>query len=251
MYVANFGSDTVSVIDGATDTVSQTITVGSEPSMVAVNPVTNKAYVTLHGDGKVAVIDSAGEVTTVDLYSSGPYGVAVDTLRNLVYVATIESFRIVAIDGNTDTFLGWAEIRRMPAGEPVPLRMIAVNPLIGTSGHIFATTTEADGGWDKFLMLPKGWPEYFARAYAQDLNEPQEGIVFEPESLRVFVTSRADDLAAAYLDGEPACPTNFVTGALSESSDSEPGFQADPMLEFQIRVCVAQPDGTCARTLNY
>jgi YVTN family beta-propeller protein len=251
VYVANYGSDTVSVIDGATDTVSQTIAVGDEPSMVAVSPITNKAYVTLHGDGKVAVIDSAGDVTTIDLYSSGPYGIAVDTLRNLVYVATIDSYRIVAIDGNTDTFLGWAEIRRMPAGEPVPLRMIAVNPLIGTSGHIFATTTRADGGWDKFLMLPKGWPEYFARAYAQDLNEPQEGIAFEPESLRIFVTSRADDLVAAYLDGEPACPTNFVTGALSEASDSEPGFQADPVLEFQIRVCVAQSDGTCARMLNY
>jgi DNA-binding beta-propeller fold protein YncE len=218
--------------------------------MVALNPVTNKAYVSLHGDSKVAVIDGAGDVTTVDIYSSGPYGIAVDTLRNLVYVATIDSFRIVAIDGNTDTFLGWAEIRRMPAGEPVPLRMIAVNPLIGTSGHIFVTTTEADGGWDKFLLLPKGWPEYFARAYAQDLNEPQEGIAFEPESLRIFVTSRAEDLVAAYLDGEPACPTNFVNSVLGTGFSSDPSIRAEPADEFEIRVCVAQPDGTCKTMLT-
>jgi hypothetical protein len=123
--------------------------------------------------------------------------------------------------------------------------MIAVNPLIGTSGHIFATTTGEDGGWDKFLMLPKGWPEYFARAYAQPLDEPQEGIHFEPSSLRVFVTSRADDLVAAYLDGEPACPTNFVSGAAAGQPRSDSTFQTDPAVGYQIKVCVAQPDGTC------
>jgi DNA-binding beta-propeller fold protein YncE len=210
--------------------------------MVAINPVTNKAYVSLHGEGKVAVIDGAGGVTKVDLYSSGPYGIAVDTVRNLVYVVTIDTYRIVAIDGNTDKFLGWAEIRRMPGAEPVPLRMVAVNPLIGTSGHIFVTTTAGDGGWNKVLMLPKGWPEYFARAYGLVLAEPQEGIAFEPASLRVFVTSRSSDLVAAYLDGEPACPTNFLAGALGKSLQPE---------DYQIRVCVAGPDGSCTKTIIY
>jgi YVTN family beta-propeller protein len=235
VYVANYGSGTVSVINGADNTVGSPIPVGTGPSMVAVNPTTNKAYVSLHGEGKVAVIHGNGAVTKVDLYSNGPYGIAVDTVRNLVYVATIDTYRIVAVDGNTDTFLGWAEIRRMPNGEPVPLRMIAVNPLIGTSGHIFATTTEKDGGWNKFLLLPKGWPEYFARAHAMPLSEPQEGIVFEPASLRVFVTSRAGDLVAVYLDGEPACATNFGTrSAVPE--------------DYQLKICIAGPDGTCAKT---
>jgi YVTN family beta-propeller protein len=231
IFVANFGSGTVSKIDGGTNTVKKTISVGNEPSMIAVNPNTNKAYVTLHGEGKVAVIDGPGNVKVVDIFSDGPYGIAVDRVRNLVYVATISTFRIVVIDGDTDTFLGWAEIRRMPGEEPAPLRMIAVNPNIGTSGHIFATTAGVDGGWDKFLLLPKGWDEYFARAHALDLNGPREGIAFEPSTDRVFVTSRADDLVAAYLDGEPVCPTNFVMSS-----------------EYLITVCVAGPDGTCEET---
>jgi YVTN family beta-propeller protein len=231
IFVANFGSGTVSKIDGGTNTVRKTIPVGSQPSMIAVNPNTNKAYVTLHGDGRVAVIDGAGNVKSVDIYSAGPYGIAVDRVRNLVYVATIDTFRIVVVDGNTDTFLGWAEIRRMPGEEPVPLRMIAVNPNIGTSGHIFATTAGVDGGWNKFLLLPKGWNEYFARAHALDLNEPREGIAFEPSTDRVFVTSRGDDLVAAYLDGEPVCATNFVMSS-----------------GYQVTVCVADPDGTCRET---
>jgi YVTN family beta-propeller protein len=233
VYVANYGSGTVSVIDGATHTVSQTIAVGTQPSMVAVNPVTNKAYVSLHGEGSVAVIDSAGVATHIDIYdSSGSYGITVDTVHNLIYVATIDTARIVAIDGHTDTFLGWAEIKRMPGGEPVPLRTIAVNPLIGTSGHIFATTTGEDGGWNQFLLLPKGWPEYYARPHALSLNEPRDGIAFEPTTLRVYVTSRSDDLLAAYLDGEPTCPANF---AMHD--------------RYQITVCVANGEGICKKTL--
>lgn len=232
VYVANFGSDTVTIINGATNTVIKTVAVGDEPSMVAVNPLTNKAYVSLHGAAAVAVIDGAGNVKTVSLFdSTGPYGIAVDTLRNLVYVATIDTFRVVALDGNTDTFLGWAEIRRLPGAEPVPLRMIAVNPLIGTSGHLFLTTIGEDGGWNKFLLLPKGWPEYFARACALNLNQAREGIAFEPDTLRVFVPSRADDLVAIYLDGEPVCPTNLAA-------------------DYQITICVANQDGTCQEMLT-
>jgi YVTN family beta-propeller protein len=228
VYVANHDGGTVSVIDGATNSVIQTVAVGPEPAMVAVNSTTNKAYVSLHGIGKVAVINGAGTAAQIDIFSAGPYGIAVDTVRNLVYVATIDTFRIAVVDGLTGSFLGWAEIRRLPGEQPVPLRMIAVNPLIATSGHIYVTTAGADGGWDRVLLLPKGWPELFARAYALDLNEPQEGIAFEPATLRVFVTSRSDDLVAVYQDGDPSCPSNFSLTA-----------------EYRIVICMANPDGTC------
>ncbi len=233
VYVANFGGGTVSVLDGTSNSVVQTIPVGLEPARVAVNPITNKAYVSIHGEGKVTVIDGAGNATQVDIHSGGPYGIAVDALRNYVYVATIDTYRIAVVDGSDDSFLGWAAITRLPGGEPVPLRMIAVNPLIGTSGHVFVTTVEEDQGWDKFLLLPKGWDEYFARAHALDLDGAREGMVFDPATLRVLVTSRADDLLAVYLDGEPACPNNF--SALGG---------------YQITICVAAPDGSCRQTFT-
>jgi YVTN family beta-propeller protein len=233
IYVANYGSGTVSVISGATNAVIQTVTVGKEPAQVAVNAATNKAYVSLHGAGRIAVISGTGTVTSVDIYSAGPYGIALDTQRNLVYVATIDTFRIAVVDAATNTFLGWAEIRKMPNGEPVPLRMIAVNPAIGRSGHVFVTTAVVDGGWNKVLALSKGWPEYFARAYALDLKGPREGIAFEASSKRLFVTSRAEGKLAAYLDGEPFCPNNFgLTG-------------------YQVTVCVANPDGTCKELVTH
>jgi YVTN family beta-propeller protein len=131
-------------------------------------------------------------------------------------------------------------IQTIPVGtEP---SMIAVNPHIGASGHIFVTTTGEDGGWNRFLLLPKGWPEYLgastARPLALDLNEPQEGIVFDPDRERVSATSRGDDLLAVYLDGERTCPS----GAGCPSDSARLG-------EYQITVCVASPDGTCRQTL--
>ena len=44
IYVTNSGDDTISVISGATNTVSTTISVGSIPFGVAANPTTNKIY---------------------------------------------------------------------------------------------------------------------------------------------------------------------------------------------------------------
>jgi YVTN family beta-propeller protein len=44
IYVANFRGGSLSVIDGATDSVVGTIPAGERPYAVAVNPMTNKIY---------------------------------------------------------------------------------------------------------------------------------------------------------------------------------------------------------------
>ena len=62
IYVANFGSDDVTVIDGATNAAS-TVGVGTNPAAVAVNPVTNKIYVANAGSNDVTVIDGATNAT--------------------------------------------------------------------------------------------------------------------------------------------------------------------------------------------
>jgi len=62
IYVANFMSDNVNVIDGATNATT-TVTVDSGPNTVAVNPVTNTAYVSNRYGDNVTVIT---EVPTND-----------------------------------------------------------------------------------------------------------------------------------------------------------------------------------------
>jgi len=233
IYVANYGSGTVSIINGATNTVEKTVTVGSQPANIAIDTGLNKAFVSLHGSGRIAAISSSGAVTSIDIFSAGPYGIAVDTVRKLVYVATIDTFRIAVVNASTNAFLGWAEIRRMPNGEPAPLRMVAVNASIGTSGHVFATTSSGDGGWNKILVFSKGWPEFFSRAYAIDAYVPQEGILIEGINKRLFVTARAGNRLIVVKDGEPICPTNFANEG------------------FKVTVFVANPDGSFSQVAEH
>ena len=58
-YITNQNSNTVSVIDTATDTISATIPVGLTPEGVAVSPDGRKVYVANVGVSTVSVIDTA------------------------------------------------------------------------------------------------------------------------------------------------------------------------------------------------
>ena len=79
-YVANQGSDNVSVINGATNTVFATITVGDEPSGVGVNPLTNFIYVSNHADDNVSVIDVlTNTVIAIITVVDSPFGVGVNS----------------------------------------------------------------------------------------------------------------------------------------------------------------------------
>ena len=56
IYVANYNSNNVSVIDGANNTIVATVSVGSNPYGAALNPSTNRIYVANQGDDTVSVI---------------------------------------------------------------------------------------------------------------------------------------------------------------------------------------------------
>ena len=58
LYVTNTGSDDVSVIATATNTVTATILVGHSPKGVAVTPDGSKLYVVNEGSGSVSAIDT-------------------------------------------------------------------------------------------------------------------------------------------------------------------------------------------------
>ena len=58
IFVANFGSSTVSVISDATNTVTANITVGTGPGGVAFDSNKNEIFVTNYGSGTVSVIPS-------------------------------------------------------------------------------------------------------------------------------------------------------------------------------------------------
>jgi YVTN family beta-propeller protein len=70
VYVTNEGDDTVSVVDGATNTVSATIPVGVAPLGVAVSETFNRIYVVNSADGTVSIIDGTTN-TVIDTVAVG------------------------------------------------------------------------------------------------------------------------------------------------------------------------------------
>src|ERR1700682_4719506 len=58
-YITNTNANTVSVIDTASNTVTATVTVGTFPYGVAINPAGTRVYVTNQLANSVSVLDTA------------------------------------------------------------------------------------------------------------------------------------------------------------------------------------------------
>ncbi|MCX6841729.1 MAG: T9SS type A sorting domain-containing protein [candidate division WOR-3 bacterium] len=101
IYVANYGSNDVTVIDGATNGTS-TVATGSCPWGVAVNPVTNRIYVPNRYSGTVTVIDGATNGTTTVAVGDYPQAVTVNPVTNNIYVCNYRSSSVTVIDGATN-----------------------------------------------------------------------------------------------------------------------------------------------------
>jgi YVTN family beta-propeller protein len=90
MYIANEGSDSVSMIgyNPATDSfeVFGPIEVGDQPEGVAFNPANNMIYVANSADDTVSVIDGDTVVDTIDV-GDGPWGLEFNPDNELMYVA--------------------------------------------------------------------------------------------------------------------------------------------------------------------
>jgi YVTN family beta-propeller protein len=87
IYVTNLGSNTVSVIDAALNTVINTIPVGSSPIGVAVTPDGGAVFVVERGSNTVSVISTAtNTITSTIAVGSLPECVAVGPDGSTAYV---------------------------------------------------------------------------------------------------------------------------------------------------------------------
>ncbi|MDQ8739018.1 hypothetical protein [Paenibacillus sp. LHD-38] len=92
IYVGNFNSDNVSVIDGASNNIIATVTVGDGPALfgITANPVTNRIYVPNLDSINVSVIDGVSNTVLATLtlaQFSNPTGADSNPITNLIYVS--------------------------------------------------------------------------------------------------------------------------------------------------------------------
>jgi YVTN family beta-propeller protein len=195
VYVANFGDmdpaggrilgHTVSVIDGVTNATT-TVGVGIHPTGIAVNPVTNKVYVSNYDDRTETVIDGATHATVTLPLGESSQRVAVNSVTNKVYVTG--SSTMTVIDGATNA------LAALPV-EPNQWE-IAVNPL---ANKIYLThldspkLTVIDGSTNTVASLDVG---------------SGSGIVANPVTNRVYVANGG-------LSGSPGNTVTVIDGAVN------------------------------------
>ncbi len=104
IYVANKGSNNVTVIDG-TNNSTATVAAGTTPVAVAINPGigTNKIYVANQGSNNVTVIDALNNSTATVVAGTQPNAVAVNQATNKIYVANQGSNNVTVIDGTNNS----------------------------------------------------------------------------------------------------------------------------------------------------
>jgi YVTN family beta-propeller protein len=135
IYVTNYLSNTVSVIDTSTRTVIRNpITFGYGPFGVAVTPDGGHLYVANLGSDMVSVIDTATNavVATVQVGNS-PAGVAVNPAGTRAYVTNVDSNTVSVIDTTPNIVIATVQnVGHFPWG-------VAVNP---TGTRVYVTNLD-------------------------------------------------------------------------------------------------------------
>jgi|SRR5665647_2179732 len=122
VYVANSGSNNVSVIDTATNTVIKTIPVGNHPYGVTVNLSGTKVYVTNQDSENISVIDTATNTVTANItVEKYPHGVAVTPDGSKVYVVNHNKLigTVSVINTTTNTVIKKIQVGNNPCGVAV------------------------------------------------------------------------------------------------------------------------------------
>lgn len=115
-YVANRGSNTVSVIDTATNTVTDTIPTGVGPTYVSTSPDGLRIYVTINVDGLLSVIDTATNAIIADIAVPGASVAVVTPDSTRVYVSGQPTNTVSVIDAITNTVTGTIPVGDSPIG---------------------------------------------------------------------------------------------------------------------------------------
>lgn len=107
IYVANSGSNNISVIDSSTDSLYSTISVGTTPVEMAINSLNNAIYVVNQGSNNVYIIDCntnsvIGSPISIAL---GGNGIAYCTSNNKMYICNVPSGNIQVLDCSSNTII--------------------------------------------------------------------------------------------------------------------------------------------------
>ena len=156
VYVANYGTNTVSALNTATNALTLTGASGAQPVALAETPDAQNLYVLNEGDGTVTDLSPVdlslvqGVPNTISVGATPVWAVVRKDSRRL-YVLTQGGGQLVPIDTATNTVLPSQTNLSVGAGasyilyDPILSRLYVPNPTNGTV-YVFSTTGGVDAG---------------------------------------------------------------------------------------------------------
>lgn len=118
IYVTDFGSASISVIDAPTWTQKRTIAVPPAPHAIVLSPDGRLAYVSCYGGAAIAVLDTqqASLVSTIALPpGSQPYGIALSRDGRYLYASDNLTGRVFVVDAQSHHILPSVLVGNHPA----------------------------------------------------------------------------------------------------------------------------------------
>lgn len=180
-YVANSGSNDVSVVSTGTKTVVATIPVGRNPFGAAVSPDGRSVYITNKDDASVSVIDVyTNTVTATITVNAGPQGIAASPDGNYLYVACGAANRVAVINLASKTIIASISVGQNPYGvilNPSGTRAYVTNyngrsvSVIGTSFYGVISTIATGDNPAGMVTSSDGKILYVATAGANKMTE--------------------------------------------------------------------------------
>ena len=175
IYVANSGSNSVSMINIGADTVSATIPVGDTPMGIAVNLNGTRVYVANQGSNTVSVINTATNTVIGPPISVGPqpYSLTLTYDNSLVYVANSDD-TVSVIDTRTNTVVRTVTIDPNPESG---LHFVAMSneqayPPRSPAGARVYVTDAADRTMRAIAIVPSPPPQVPATATPISVANP-------------------------------------------------------------------------------
>ena len=120
LYVTNQNSNTVSVINTATNTVTATIAVGRQPNHITI--IGTRAYISVAQDNKIQILDTTTNTLTATITANSPFGSTASPDGTSLYVANGSTNTISVINTATNTVSG-----TIATGTTLPYK-VAITP---------------------------------------------------------------------------------------------------------------------------
>ena len=172
IYVTNFKSTTVTVIDGNTNKAVTEIEVGSSPYGIEINTDTKMLYVAREHADILSIVNITSGMIVKEIPLMEPYDIAVNSKTNKVYVTSDKSHLVSVLDGSTNEIVATYDVA-VPCGIGVneKTNMVYVTSESTNKLYVF------DGAKNSLVTTI-------------DVGKSPRGIVANPRTNMVYVTNQ-------------------------------------------------------------